>query len=165
MSAAISANSLSRTEFTLVKDPNTSKMVHQHNWVVHRTPEIRSTLKALWGNGESITNKRTMEKANNSQKVCKYVNVLFRNMELAGPSRTEFLNFKYDSKNDFYHCHVKMGLTYVILWEADPETKTINIVALDSHKAFKLRGYKFKRSVHKTISMNKCFSNSEISNK
>jgi hypothetical protein len=112
-----------KDDFTLFKDPLTRKKKHVMNWYVHRADDIRSTLHAYKDN--PMLHSR--------------INVLFRNMEMNGPSRPEFDKFKYDKKNDMYHCHPiesKKNTTYVVMWEVDEERKIINIVALGPHENF-----------------------------
>jgi len=126
--------------------PEVGKKEHVINWYVNRNKSIRLEMKKMWGNGENILNRKTMEGANDDQRMVKIINVLFRNMENFGPIRKEFGHFKHDSKNDMYHCHVwEKGFTYVIMWEVDEEKKIINIVDMAVHENFK-----FKRS-HKKI--------------
>lgn len=114
-----------------------SKSLHCVNWYVHRNPKIRSTLGMLWNNGSGIKNKKSMEGASINQRICKAVNVLFRNMENRGPIRSELTNFQYDKNKDLYHAHVwSGGGTYVVMWESDEVAGIINIVSMGLHENF-----------------------------
>lgn len=112
---------LNKDEFTLFKDPETRRRVHQINWYVYRSEDIRSKLHGLIDNPQ-LHNR---------------INVLFRNMEIAGPRRDEYNKYKYDKNADKYHCHVADGHpAYVVMWEVDEENHTINIVDMGVHENF-----------------------------
>ena len=124
---------------------------HPPTWYVHRSARIRDIMTGWWRSGPD--DPKTMEGASITQIAHRTTNVLFANMRLDGPSRREFNNFKYDKKNDLYHCHVTTGRnTYVVTWEADEITGSINIVDIGPHENFRyLRTHK-KTDVMKRIS-------------
>jgi hypothetical protein len=130
--------SVENSNYTLIPNPRTDKNLHVINFYVYREPALRGHLQALWNGGKGIKNKETLEGASVDQKIHHRMNVLFRNMELQGPLRKEFANFKYDSRNDLYHCHLYDGKpTYVISWECDMQKRIINIVNWGTHENFK----------------------------
>lgn len=119
----VSKLAYNKDNFTLFADPQTHRRKHVMNWYVHRSAEIRNRLNSYKENHMLHTR----------------INVLFRNMEMDGPSRAEFDKYKYDKTNDMYHCHPidsKKNTTYVVMWEVDEERRIINIVGLDSHENF-----------------------------
>ncbi len=131
---------LSTAQFNRSTHPITEHKQHRINWFVHRNTAIRNQMQAMWNNGAHILNKRTMEGANDQQLQCRILNILFRSMENFGPNRNEFGHFRYDRKNDAFHCHVwEKGVTFVVIWEADEEKKLINILDMGTHENFKFK--------------------------
>jgi len=60
---------------------------------------------------------------------------LIREMEIKGPVRGNWPNYKSLSKNR-YHCHLKKGHpTYVAVWEVlDKEVKLIEVIYAGTHE-------------------------------
>jgi mRNA-degrading endonuclease RelE of RelBE toxin-antitoxin system len=60
---------------------------------------------------------------------------LLREMEVRGPVRGNWPNFKALTRN-LYHCHLKKGRpTYVAVWEVlDKEIKLIEVVYVGTHE-------------------------------
>lgn len=128
---------ISKTNYSFFQPSESETPEHTLNWYVYRNNVIRGEMIRLWNNGKGINDKKELSDANADQKKCQAINILFRNMENHGPYRSEFNNFKPDTKNDMFHCHVSESKpSYVVMWEADFERKIINIVAMGPHENF-----------------------------
>lgn len=120
----VNRTDLRNDDFTLFRHPVTRRKVHQINWYVHRSESIRDQLHGLIDN----------------QQLHHRINVLFRNMEIDGPVRTEYSKYRYDKVADKYHCHITDGNpTYVVMWEVDEKNHVINIVDIGVHENFEYR--------------------------
>lgn len=145
---------LENDQFTLFEDQN-KVAKHSLNWYVYRSDKIRDQLRSMWPDkfrNPLLTKKQKREMIENENtlelKNYKKINVLFRKMENRGPVRDESKNYRYDPKQDMFHCHISNGTnSFVVLWEADETHKVINIVRMGSHENF---DYKRNKNHKKT---------------
>ena len=64
------------------------------------------------------------------------VQVLFAELELSGPIRTNWPHFGKLSRKNCYHCHVCRGRpTYVAVWQVmDKQGKIIEVIYVGTHE-------------------------------
>ncbi|MBU1193736.1 MAG: cytotoxic translational repressor of toxin-antitoxin stability system [Proteobacteria bacterium] len=61
--------------------------------------------------------------------------LLLREIEISGPSRSNWKNYGKLGKN-MYHCHIKKGQpTYVVVWEIrDKQIKIVEVTYVGTHE-------------------------------
>lgn len=103
---------------------------HENNWIVIRHKSYVKHIKEL-------ENKEVCDQNNPTEMAFKRANNLIRYMQMLGPVQDQFPNYRYDSTQDLYHCHVTMGKnSYDVIWEADEAKKLIHVLDVGARENF-----------------------------